>query len=224
MIYECRSLSHFLDALAAGARETENSLWIGFAASVVACLAGVVVGVWVCRRSRPVVHALVIAPLGLPAILLGLAYLRFYNRPWPVDLTVLGNTSALVILALAARSWPFVTRLVCNGRRRIPTQFEEAARLGGLGGIKRWRWITAPLLAEHVAAGAVVAFVLSVGDVEISQLLCAPGTGTLAVRLFTFLHFGPSHVAASLAVLQLAVAVAPVMIYLLITNRCLQIV
>ena len=58
-------------------------------------------------------------PLGIPTLILGLAYLRFYNRTWPIDLASLGNTSAVVVLVLAARGWPFVTRAVTLGHRRI---------------------------------------------------------------------------------------------------------
>jgi len=142
----------------------------------------------------------------------------------PGFLTALSNTSALVILALAARGWPLVTRAVANGRRRIAPEWHEAAQLAGLRRVGRRRWITGPLLADSVAVGAAVAFILAVGDVQITQMLSAPGSGTLALRLFTFLHFGPTHVAASLALLQLTIAVTPLMLYFLPTNRRLEIV
>ncbi len=224
MVYECQSPVYFLEAVSAAAEETENTLWIGAAASALAVLAGLAVGIWVAARARLTLDVLAIVPIGLPAMLLGLAYLRFYNRTWPVDLTVLGNTSALVILALAARMWPFVTRAVANGRRRIALQWYEAARVGGIRGPAQWRWITAPLLADPVAVGAAVAFILAVGDVQITQMLCAPGSGTLALRLFTYLHFGPAHVAASLALVQVGICVVPLLVYLLLTNRWLQVV
>jgi iron(III) transport system permease protein len=224
MVSECQSPAYFLEAVAAAAEETENTLWIGAAASALAVLAGLAVGIWVAARARLALDVLAIVPIGLPAMLVGLAYLRFYNRTWPVDLTLLGNTSALAILALAARGWPFVTRAVVSGRRRIAPEWYEAARLGAVHGARRWRWMTAPLLADPVAVGAVVAFILAVGDVQITQMLCAPGTGTLALRLFTYLHFGPAHVAASLALLQVVICIVPLLAYFLLTNRWLQIV
>jgi hypothetical protein len=55
-------------------------------------------------------------------------------------------------------------------------------------------------------------------------MLCTPGHGTLALRLFTFLHFGPTHVAASLAVLQLIIAAVPLLLYFIWSNRHLKIV
>lgn len=222
MLLECRSLECFFEAARTAAREMENSLEIGLAASLVAAVAGLVVGVWAAKRTSLAVHLAAIVPLGLPAIVLGLAYLRFYNRTWPIDLTGLGNTGALVVLALTARGWPFVTRAVAAGHQRIAPPWHEAAQLAGLGWARRWRWITGPLVADHAAAGALVAFILAVGDVEISQMLCAPGSGTLALRLFSFLHFGPAHVAASLAVLQMTLAVTPLAVYFLITNRCVR--
>jgi len=224
VVGECDSPARFLDAVAAAAEETENTLGIAAGAGLVAGAAGLVVGSWAARRAATGVQLAVLIPLGVPTLVLGLAYLQFYNHPWPLGLAALGNTSGLVVLALAARGWPFVTRLAVAGHRRIAAEAHDAARLGGLRGLRKWRWITAPLIAEHVLAGVVVAFVLALGDVELSQMLCAPGSGTLALRLFTFLHFGPAHVAASLALLQGTIAVIPVLAYFLLTNRSLQVV
>lgn len=221
MIVECKSPVLFVQVVSDAAEEAENTIWIGLAASLTACLAGVVVGSWVGRCRRVGIDALSIAPLGVPALVLGLAYLRFFNRPWLSSWVVLG--SGPLVLAMAARGWPFVTRLVATARRRIAPEWNEAAQLAGRGFAARWRWIDGPLIADHAAAGLVVAFVLAVGDVEITQLLCPPGSGTLAMRLFTFLHFGPTHVAAGLGLMLLALAAAPVFVYFLVTERCLRV-
>ncbi len=154
---------------------------------------------------------------------MAIGYARFYHHDWPVDLEVLTRSGALVTLGLALRAWPFVTRSVAAGYTRIAPEWEEAARLAGFSPWRRWRTITVPLLADHAIAGAVVALVLALGDVEISQMLCAPGSGTLALRLFSYLHFGPVHVGASLAVLQMLLAWTPLAVYFLATNRCLQV-
>jgi iron(III) transport system permease protein len=228
MIWQCRSTGDFVSALRDAAPETQNTLRIALSAAVVAVMAGGVASSWIAHRRGTIGETLaemaVMAPLGVPALVLGFAYAQFYNRSWPVDLAALGDTKALIVIGLAARSWPFVTRVLLAGRRRAAPEWHEAARLASLGWLARWRWISGPLLFDHLAAGALLAFVLAMGEVEISQLLCAPGDGTLALRLFTFLHFGPVHVAASLAVLQLALTALPVFAYWLFTNRWLRIV
>jgi iron(III) transport system permease protein len=224
MVRECKSPALLVETVGDAAEETGNSLAIAAGAALAAGLAGLLVGVWASARGRLAVGVLSILPLGVPALILGLAYVRFYNRTWPLDLSAIGGTSVLVVLGLAARGWPFVTRAVASGHRRIARGWHDAARVAGLRGAGRWRWIAGPLLADPLAAGMVVAFVLAVGDVEISQMLCAPGTGTLSLRLFTFLHFGPTHVAAGLALLQLTLAVVPVVAYLVLANRYLEVV
>ncbi len=224
MVAECRSPSLFVEALRAAAFETKNSLWIAGAAALVAAAAGLVAGAAAVRSARAAMHVLVLLPLGVPPILVGLAYAQWYNRDWPVDLSALGSAGALVVLGLACRGWPFAARIVAAGRRRIAPGWEEAAELAGLGRRRRWRWISGPLLAGPVLAGALVAFLVALGDVEITQMLAPPGSGTLALRLFAFLHFGPAHVAASLAVWQMVLAAVPVLVYFVVTNRTLEVV
>jgi ABC-type Fe3+ transport system permease subunit len=151
-------------------------------------------------------------------LIIGLAYVRFYNRTWPVDLTALGGSSLLVILGLGFRGWPFATRIVANGQRQLAREWREAAILGNSDSISRRLWVTIPMTADHIAAGWLIAFVLAAGEVEVSQMLCAPGQGTLALRMFTYLHFGPEYVVASLAVLQFAITAIPVFLYLSLFN------
>jgi ABC-type Fe3+ transport system permease subunit len=205
-------------------RELCCTLEIATGAAVLAAAAGLVVGGWAASRRSLLVQLLAVAPLGVPALLVGLAYSEFYNRTWPVDLRALGDASSLVILGLAARGWPLATRAVVSGCRRIAPEWRDAAQLAGWHGPRQWRWLTGPLLADPIVVGAVAAFVVAVGDVEISQMLCAPGDGTLSLRLLTFLHFGPAHTAAGLALLQLIVATAPVILYFLWTNRHVPVV
>jgi ABC-type Fe3+ transport system permease subunit len=224
LVRECRSPARFLAAVRDAAPETENMLMIAAASAGLATLAGVAAGLWIFRSKRRWAGILAMAPLGVPPLILGMAYLRFYNRSWPVDLAVVGSTSLLLVLGLTARGWPFATRIMATGCRRLSPQWLEAAQLSNLRGWRKVRYITGPLLADHFATGAIIAFVLAASEVEISQMLCAPGSGTLALRLFTFLHFGPSYVAASLAMLELIVVAAPVLIYFLLSNRSLEIV
>jgi ABC-type Fe3+ transport system permease subunit len=218
LVYECRSPGDFLAEVRAAAPETENTLWIAAAAALAACVAGLIVGTWSARRRHRLADLAAIVPIGLPAMVVGLAYSRFYHHDWPIDLAVLGDTSALVTLGLTVRAWPFATQIFDAGQRRIAPEWRDAARLGGLAGLRRWRWIDGPLLARHAAAAALVGFVLAVGEVEISQMLCAPGEGTLALRLFTSLHLSPLHQTASLALLQWLVAIVPVLAYSLLVD------
>ncbi len=224
MVAECRSLDRFIAAARDAGPETANTLRAALPTALLVLAAGAVVGRAAARRNNRALGFFSLLPIGVPALILGLAYSQFYNRDWPFDLKALGNSNALLVLALTARGWPFAARAMVAGERRIAGEWREAAWLAGLGRVRRaWR-IGRPLLADHALTAALIGYLLAVGEVEISQLLCAPGQGTLALRLFTFMHFGPVHVAASLALLQLAIAILPVLAYFLLTDRCLQVV
>jgi ABC-type Fe3+ transport system permease subunit len=220
---QCRSWPLFLRALRDAVPETENTLLIAGAAAGTACLAGITVGAWLTFLPRWVKRTLTVVPLGVPGLVIGLAYVRYFNREGPFDL-ILASGSMLVVMGLAFRIWPFAQRIVTHGIEEMPQAWHEAAVLGGLTGWRRRWWIAWPLLRGDILAAAVIGFVLALGEVEISQMLCAPGQGTLALRLFTFLHFGPTHVAASLAVLLWGIALLPVFLYFLLLNRFLPMV
>ena len=224
MLSECGSWSNFLQAMREAAQETENTLVVGLLVAAVAVLGGWLVARVGVRQKGAAWDMAGMIPLGVPTLVLGLAYVRFYNQFWPHDWTYLGDTRWLLVFGLAARAWPFSTRIASSGYRRLAPEWVEAASLAGMSRWTRFRRISAPLLASDAAAAAVVAFVLSIGDVEISQMLVAPGSGTLSLRLFTYLHFGPMHVTASLAVLQLVLAAAPVFVYFLLTHRSVPVI
>ncbi len=218
---DCRSISYFFDAVQAAAPETINTLVIGAAAALVACAVAGIIAPWYVRGRHVFAELLVMVPLGLPALVIGLAYARTYNRPLPM-LELITDTSVLVMLGLAARGLPFAARILAASTHRQSRTWEEASQLAELGAWRRLRWITLPLWLNPAVTAAIVVFVLAAGDVELGHLLTAPGSGTLAMRLFTFLHFGPAHVTASLALWQLIVVLLPVLIYFLLTERWLR--
>lgn len=219
---DCRSFEQFFDAVQAAGPETLNTLLIGGGAALAACLAAGIVAPWSIRRGLVTPELLAMLPLGLPPLVIGLAYARTYHQPWPTALAAIADTSLLAMLGLACRGLPFAVRILAAGARRQAREWDEAARLSEMSIGRRWRWVVGPLWLNHAATAAIVVFVLAAGDVEVSHLLTAPGSGTLAMRLFTFLHFGPAHVTASLALWQMIVVLAPVLVYFLLTDRWLH--
>lgn len=221
---DCQSFDNFLAAVRVATPETLNTLTIAGGAALAACVSAALVAPWCVRGNRIVAELAAMLPLGLPTLVIGLAYARTFHRALPSGLAMIADTSLLVVLGLAARGLPFAFRLFTSTARRQAPEWHDAAHLAGLNVWQRWRWITGPLWFNSAATAAIVVFVLSAGDVEVSHLLTVPGSGTLAMRLFTFLHFGPAHVTASLALWQLVVVLTPVLVYLLITDRWLQVV
>lgn len=216
----CGSWSVFLTVAREAAPETENTLIIAVASATLASLFGVAAiseSPWE-RRPRTVLNLFMAADFAIPGLLIGVAFARGVGT---VGSIAVGNV--VLIWALAVRGWPFVSKMVDRGQASFSPSWRDAARVSGVGMLRRFRWLVVPWFTEDVAAGTLVSYTLACGEVEISQLLCAPGGGTLALRLFTFLHFGPASVVASLAVLQLILVLVPFGVYLLLSHRPVRI-
>jgi len=224
LVVECRSWALLVENVREAAPETVHTLRLGLLAAVVALAAGLAVRAAPAGTVSIACRALAFVTLGIPALLVGLAYLQTASFLSGAGWEVLRRAGLVLVLGLAFRAWPFTTRSLTATARLASPAWREAAELSGLSSWQRWRWISLPWNLDALLTGAVIAYVVAAGEVEICQMLCEPGQGTLSLRLFTFLHFGPTHVAASLALLELLVTCLPVLIYFLLTDRCLRVV
>lgn len=224
LICECQSFSLFLAAVRGAVPETRNTLWL---ASIVA-FGVTAASVSLRLMPRGIVYrccsSVSFALLGIPSLIIALAYTRSFTQIDAMGWEAPRYFRVAVILALACRVWPYVARAASDARRREPRVWDEVAELSGLSTWNRWRVIILPTSYDYLVSGAIVAFVVAAGEIEICQMLCEPGQGSLTLRLFTFLHFGPTHVAASLSLLQLLLTCLPVLLYFLVCNRFLRVI
>jgi putative spermidine/putrescine transport system permease protein len=97
----------------------------------------------------------------------------------------------------------------------MPPSIEEAARTLGAGPWRTFLRVTLPLIRSGVITGALLAFIMSFDNVNISLLLKSVGTTTLPIQLFDYLRydFDPTAAAAS------TVSVALTMSLLVVIDR-----
>lgn len=142
----------------------------------------------------------------IPGILLGVGLLQLFNRPW---LSAVADSSAIVLIALTVRYGALgivpTRRAVAQNAARL----EEAARLDGLGWGERVRHVFWPAAGPAAGAAWYVVYVLCLWDVETLLLLYPPGGETLAVKIFNLLHYGHTAHVNALCLALLAVALAP---------------
>lgn len=120
---------------------------------------------------------------------------------------ILDGPGALM-LAWAGRWTPVALGLIALGRRQVPTEWLEAARLEGA----EWRWrlihIEWPILRRPALAAGALIFCLSLGEVGASILLLPPGVTTLGVRLMTLMHYAPTDIVAAQSLMTVALGLA----------------
>ena len=146
--------------------------------------------------------ALVFVLFALPAPVLDIGLIQFWNRPGPLGwvydrpiLLVLGQTGTFLPIAVLG----FWVAL-----RRIDPRLIEAAELAALPWPTVARRILWPILRPWFVGLWTVVFVLALNDVEAAVLLASPGADTLSVRIMTMLHYMPDSHVAALCVTQVA--------------------
>jgi len=139
-------------------------------------------------------------------MLLGIALIVMFNRPW---CSLLYQSAGIVILAFAARYLALGWNSVVHALRTVDPDLIDVARLDGATRWQMLRHVQWPQIAPQVAAAWYVVFLLCLWDVESMILVVPPGGETLALRIFNLLHYGHNAQVNALCLTLLALAVAP---------------
>jgi iron(III) transport system permease protein len=156
-------------------------LGIGSASMVMILVAGISYFVQKSRiRGRKLLDFLGFAPIALPSVVLGTAFLWLYLLvPAPIigTLTIIG-------LAYLTRYLPYALRFVSTSMMQIHTELEEAAAVaGGTWWKNLWR-IYLPLLRPGLMAGWFWVMVHAYRELTISLMLARSRNRTAAVIIY----------------------------------------
>lgn len=175
-------------------------------ASLCGCLLGVPAALGLVRSNVPgkaLISAIFRAPLQIPAIVTGIAFLQLFY--WIGDLTGLYWQGSIIGLALGHIfiATPYVVGTVTAILQRFDTRLEEAAVIHGATPRRAFFRVTLPVIMPGVYAGALYAFMVSFSDVPVAIFLSAPGFVTYPVEIFFALEndFEPSLMASATLVI-----------------------
>ena len=197
-----------------------HSLWVSFLVACFAAGIGTVIGVpaalGLIRGNLPgktLLSALFRAPLQIPFIVIGVAFLQTYyllGDAFGIRLT--GSFLALAIGHLFVAT-PYVVGSVGSVLLRFNPNLEEAALSLGASRWRTFRRVTLPIIMPGIYAGALFAFMVSFGDVPISLFLASPKYATLPLEIFHSMEF--DFDAAVLAISTLIVFASLVILWLI---------
>jgi spermidine/putrescine transport system permease protein len=192
------ALVHNHDALQA----FRNTMKVAVVATIFATVIGTLAAFALTRfkfAGRSGYSTLIFISLVMPEIVMGISLVAFYRRVAHVELSI--NTViaahitfciAFVVVVVKARLTAFDNRLV-----------EAAADLGATP-LQAFLRVVLPLAAPGIAAGAMLAFTISLDDVVITSLTSGPGSTTLPLYIFGQLRFGVSPSINALSTIVLA--------------------
>jgi molybdate transport system permease protein len=168
---------------------------------------------------RSLVDAFVHLPMVLPPVMVGYVLLLLFGIRGPIGHWLfesfgvrLAFTTGGAALATAVMSFPLMVRAIRLALENVDRGLEDAARTLGAGPWDRWFTVTLPLMAPGILAGAVTAYVASLGEfgAVITFAGNVPGaTRTLPIALYSALQTPDGDAAAArIALVSFALGLA----------------
>jgi spermidine/putrescine transport system permease protein len=197
-----------------------NSLTIAGLATLISVVLGAGAGLALWRYRFPfrnLFDGALSLPIVVPEIAMGVAMLVFFAKilPWPSGLSWpldLGN----IVIAHVSFCFPFVAVVVRARLASFNPELEEAARDLGAGETRILTDILLPHMAPGLAAGALLAFTMSLDDFVITFFTAGPDTVTFPVKVYSMLRFSvtPEVNAASTMLLVITVLLTALLLKL----------
>lgn len=154
-------------------------------------------------RGKYLLAALFRAPMQIPAVVTGFAFLQMYY--WFLSLTgiAINGTFTGLMLGHLFIGVPYVIGAVTAVLQRFDGRLEEAALISGASPFRALLRVTLPVMLPGIYAGCLYAFMVSFADVPLSIFLTTAGIVTYPVELFFALEndFDPSILASSTLVI-----------------------
>ena len=190
-------------------------------ASALNLVLGVAVGWLLARgrfRGRDVIDALLTLPMVMPPTVLGYYLLVLIGRRGPIGSWLLEHFGVNLIftwqgavIAAAIVAFPLIFKSARAAFESVDPQFEQAARVLGLGEAAVFFRVTLPLAWRGVLAGLLLAFARATGEFGATLMVAGsiPGkTQTLAVAVYEAVQAGQDDVANFLVLVTSVTCVA----------------
>lgn len=177
-----------------------NSLIVAISATMASSILGTTAALALYRyktRLQKAHYGLIYVPLVIPDILTGMSLLLLF-----VSLNVkLGLFTVFVTHTTFCVS--YVTMVILARLQNFDFSVIEAAQDLGANSWTVFRKVLMPLLTPGIAAGAMLAFTLSIDDFVITFFVAGQGTTTLPIYIYSMIKYGSTPVINALSVILL---------------------
>ena len=157
-------------------------------------------------KGRELIRTFFLSPLMLPAVIVGIALLRFLARIGWVA-TFRGILLAHLVLTTA-----YVVRTVSASLIGFDLSIEEAARDLGASAFYTFRKVTLPMIKPGLIVAGIFAFIVSFDETTISIFITGGRTITLPVRIFSQLEYGLDPTVTAISSLLILMSVTALLI------------
>ena len=198
------------------ARELMSAFWfslkLGFVASCTAMLLAVPAALAVTRyrfRGREAMIAFFMSPLMIPQVVLGAAFLRFFN------IAGLSGSFFWLMITHVILVVPYAMRMVIAAATGMNREVEHAGLSLGASPWTVFYRVTLPLLMAGIAGGWMLSFIQSFDELTMTIFVATPGTMTLPVAMYNHI----AHTIDPLVTSVSAVLIFGTMLVVLLIER-----
>jgi putative spermidine/putrescine transport system permease protein len=160
-------------------------------------------------RGKIAVALLLRAPLQIPYVVTGIAFLQVYYLLGAATGFELRASYLGLVLGHLFLATPYAIGSIASVLARLNSRLEEAAASLGASPISVFRRVTLPIILPGIYGGALYAFIISFGEVPVALFLGGPARTTFPVEMFASMQFdfSPALLAVSTTVLVISFAV-----------------
>jgi putative spermidine/putrescine transport system permease protein len=204
------TLRHFAEIPSVYLRVFLTSLELGLIASLVSTILAIPAALALVRGrmgGREAVAAVLHAPLHVPWLVVGVAFLQFYSTLFDHVGVGLNGTFLGLAIAHVAVTVPYVLTSVTARLSRFDERLEEAAYGLGAGRMRTFFMITLPIIKPAVLAGAFFAFVVSFDNVGVSLFIFGASNTPLPVQIYGEVTQHLTHVMYAVSAVTIAFSI-----------------
>jgi iron(III) transport system permease protein len=141
------------------------------------------------RRWKRLINVLVLLPWALPGTVVAVSVAEAYGQPNALTGSfILVGTFWILPFVYFLRFMPLVVRAVQASIEQMDRALEEAAAVLGAGWWRRFRRVRLPLVAPGALAGAMLAFVIALGEYVASVIVFTPGNRPVSIAIASALR------------------------------------
>ncbi|MBN6523098.1 putative 2-aminoethylphosphonate ABC transporter permease subunit [Acinetobacter pittii] len=164
------------------------------------------------------VQALVLLPLAVPGLVLGIAYILFFNQQ-SNPLNVLYGTMTILVISTIVHYYTVPHLTLTNAIKQIPLQLDQAAETLGTSKWKTFWKVYLPMCFPALCDVSVYVFVNAMTTVSAAIFLYSPDTTLAAVAVLNMDDAGDTVAAVAMSILILTTSCVVKLIHWLFTRK-----
>jgi iron(III) transport system permease protein len=153
--------------------------------------------------------ALLIFLFALPAAVIGIALILFWNHPYT---NLIYSTPLIILFGYTGKYLALTTKISQNRLSQIPYSQIEVAQMSGANWFQIFRYILLPLSTKTLLTLWLIGLLFSLRETTITMLVYPPGYETLPVYTLTQMANGDPKIIAGLSLFMIAMILLPLLL------------